>query len=129
MEKAFPDVSYSARFQHEESGTPLGSNMQCRCSAKGLCMSGDECICCPAPKTTTQENLQSAKVHVHNAGDCGSQTDIVLPSSVLGKIKEGMAELLAEYTWPWYEQNVHLFRSLYSVHLINDVAFGQDSLL
>ena len=45
----------------------------------------------------------------------------------LEKIKEGMAQLLAEYTWPWYEQNVQLFRSLYNVHLVDDVAMAKSS--
>ncbi len=43
----------------------------------------------------------------------------------LEKIKEGMAQLLADYTWPWYEQNVQLFRSLYNIHLVNDVALAK----
>ncbi len=129
LERTFADVSYSTRIQHEESGTPPGSNLQCPCTVKGLRTSGEECICCPVRNTATQKRSKSAKVHVQNAGECGSQSDVVLPSSVLEKIKEGMAQLLAEYTWPWYEQNVHLFRSLYNVHLINDVFFGQDTVV
>lgn len=57
---------------------------------------------------------------------CSAKSKIELPSIVLEKIKEGMAQLLAEYTWPWYEQNVHLFRSLYNVHLVNDVALARE---
>jgi hypothetical protein len=56
------------------------------------------------------------------------ETDLKLPSCgletrtiFLEKIKEGMAQLLADYTWPWYEENFQLFKSLYNVHLINDV--------
>jgi hypothetical protein len=36
-------------------------------------------------------------------------------------VKESMAQMLAEHLWPWYEQNAHLFRTLYNVQLVNDV--------
>ena len=32
-----------------------------------------------------------------------------------------MAQLLADFIWPWYEQNAQQLTSLYNVQLVNDL--------
>ena len=36
-----------------------------------------------------------------------------------------MAQLLADFIWPWYERNAELFTSLYNVQLVNDLCGSQ----
>lgn len=52
----------------------------------------------------------------HSTGE-----DFSKAAAMLERVKEGMTQLLAEYTWPWYEKNKQLLRSLYNVHLVNDI--------
>ena len=34
-----------------------------------------------------------------------------------------MTQLLADYTWPWYETNKQLLRrTLYNIHIVNDIS-------
>ena len=41
-----------------------------------------------------------------------------------------MAQLLANYTWPWYKQNVQLFKDLYNIQLVDDITSrSEDSML
>ena len=61
-----------------------------------------------------------------NANQTASRAPLLPPCActspiAVDRIKEGMAQLLATYTWPWYKQNVQLFRALYNVQLVNDV--------
>lgn len=110
---------------HEKFRILLNSQTEIGWHGKESLMSVRE-GCCAAPSVATHQRSEVDQVQPSNVRECCSTSEVELPSAVLEKIKEGMAQLLAEYTWPWYEQNVHLFRSLYNVHLINDVAFPHD---
>ncbi len=116
--------------EHDKAGMLRGCQNVSKCHDKDHLVSGRDRFCA-APSVAQQPSAQRNEVESTQpttVRDCCSKSVVELPSAVLDKIKEGMAQLLAEYTWPWYEQNVHLFRSLYNVHLVNDVAFAHDEI-
>ena len=68
-----------------------------------------------------ESNTRSTCKAPHRA-PCASSS----PTAV-EEIKEGMAQLLANYTWPWYRQNVQLFKTLYNIHLVDDITSGSQN--
>lgn len=55
-------------------------------------------------------------------GECAGSTDSSDATVTLERVKEAMTQLLADYTWPWYETNKQLLRTLYNIHIVNDIS-------
>ena len=67
--------------------------------------------------------LQSPLQHssIFRKEECAGSTDSSDATVTLERVKEAMTQLLADYTWPWYETNKQLLRTLYNIHIVNDI--------